>query len=109
MLQYPDVSQSHITFSYGGDIWIVNKEGGNAYKLTTAGGMEQLPKFSPDGSYIAFSGNYDGNTDIYLIPSLGGVAKKITFSTVVNKLSTLIFAIRLPTVYAGSLFSSRIE
>ena len=66
LLQYPDVSQSHITFSYGGDIWIVNKEGGNAYKLTTAGGMEQLPKFSPDGSYIAFSGNYDGNTDIYL-------------------------------------------
>lgn len=79
LLQYPDVSKSHITFSYGGDIWIVSKEGGIANKLTNAAGFEGLPKFSPDGSMIAFSGNYDGNTDIYLIPSMGGIAERLTF------------------------------
>ena len=52
MLQYPDVSKTHITFSYGGDIWIVSKEGGIAHKLTSADGMEVLPRFSPDGSQM---------------------------------------------------------
>ncbi|MCX8105633.1 MAG: PDZ domain-containing protein [Ignavibacterium album] len=78
MLQYPDVSKTHITFTYAGDIWIVAKEGGTAYKLTSAKGVEGFAKFSPDGSMIAFSGNYDGNVDVYVIPSLGGLPKRIT-------------------------------
>lgn len=78
MLQYPDVSKTHITFTYAGDIWIVEKEGGTAHKLTTAKGVEGFAKFSPDGSQIAFSGNYDGNVDVYVIPTLGGLPKRIT-------------------------------
>lgn len=78
MLQYPDVSSTHITFSYGGDIWIISKQGGVANKLTSAEGSETFPRFSPDGSQIAFSGNYYGNTDIYVIPSLGGLPKRLT-------------------------------
>ncbi len=78
MLQYPDVSKTHITFTYAGDICIVAKEGGTAYKLTSAKGVEGFAKFSPDGSMIAFSGNYDGNVDVYVIPSLGGLPKRIT-------------------------------
>lgn len=78
MLQYPDVSKTHITFSYGGDIWIVAKQGGVAHKLTSASGIEMFPRFSPDGSQIAFSGNYYGNVDVYTIPSMGGVPKRIT-------------------------------
>lgn len=78
MLQYPDVSKSHISFTYAGDIWIVAKEGGTAYKLTSAKGVEGFAKFSPDGSLLAFSGNYDGNTDVYVIPTLGGLPKRIT-------------------------------
>lgn len=78
MLQYPDVSQTHITFTYAGDIWIVSKEGGTAHRLTTAKGVEGFAKFSPDGSMIAFSGNYNGNVDVYVIPSLGGLPKRIT-------------------------------
>ncbi|AFH50815.1 Periplasmic protease [Ignavibacterium album JCM 16511] len=78
MLQYPDVSKTHISFTYAGDIWVVAKEGGTAYKLTSAKGVEGFAKFSPDGSLLAFSGNYDGNTDVYVIPTLGGLPKRIT-------------------------------
>ena len=78
MLQYPDVSKTQITFYYGGDLWVVSKEGGIANKLTNAKGEEVLPRFSPDGSQIAFSGNYNGNIDIYVIPSMGGIAKRVT-------------------------------
>ena len=76
MFRTPDVSQSQIVFSYGGDIWIVDKEGGTASKLSSPSGTEGFPRFSPDGSQVAFSGNYDGNYDIYVMPSLGGIGKE---------------------------------
>jgi tricorn protease len=78
MLQYPDVSRTHIAFEYGGDIWVVAKAGGVAYRLTSAKGEESLPRFSPDGSLIAFDGNYDGNIDIYIVPAMGGMAQRVT-------------------------------
>ncbi len=78
MLQYPDISSTHISFTYGGDVWIVAKEGGTAYKLTSAKGTELLARFSPDGKQIAFSGNYNGNVDVYVMPSLGGLPIRIT-------------------------------
>src|SRR6056297_1910890 len=79
LFRYPDVSESHITFSYGGDIWVVDKAGGVAHKLSSPDGEETWPKFSPDGSKIAFSGNYDGNTDVYVVPSQGGIAERVTW------------------------------
>lgn len=79
IVQYPDVSSSHITFSYGGDIWIVPKSGGLASRLTSAKGEETFPKFSPDGSKIAFSGNYSGNVDVFVMPSQGGMPVRITY------------------------------
>lgn len=78
MLRYPDVSTTHICFVYAGDIWVVAKEGGTAHKLSSPSGEESFPRFSPDGSIISFSGNYDGNTDIYLIPSMGGEIQRLT-------------------------------
>lgn len=78
MLQYPDVSKTHIAFSYAGDLWTVPKEGGTATKLSSPKGQELFPKFSPDGSQIAFSGNYDGNMDVYVIPTTGGVPTRVT-------------------------------
>ncbi len=78
LFRYPDVSATQITFTYGGDIWIVSKEGGLAIKLSSPVGAEIAPKFSPDGSEIAFSGNYDGNMDIYVIPSQGGLPQRVT-------------------------------
>ena len=78
LFRYPDVSQTQIAFSYGGDIWTVAKEGGLATQLSSPKGSEISPKFSPDGKQIAFSGNYDGNIDIYVIPSQGGLPTRVT-------------------------------
>ena len=85
LFQYPDVSATHITFSYAGDIWIVPKSGGTAVKLSSPTGEEIFPKFSPDGSQIAFSGNYDGNMDIYLIPSMGGLPRRLTYHGMMDR------------------------
>lgn len=78
MLRQPDVSDTHIAFSYADDIWVVPKEGGLASRLTSAKGTESFPRFSPDGSMIAYNANYDGNEDIYVVSPLGGIPKRIT-------------------------------
>jgi tricorn protease len=78
MFQYPDVSATHISFVYAGDIWVVPKEGGQAGRLSSPDGSELFPKFSPDGKTIAFSGNYNGNYEVYTIPVLGGIPKRLS-------------------------------
>lgn len=78
MLRQPDVSSSHITFVHAGDVWVVQKSGGTAQRLSSPAGEESFPRFSPDGSTIAFSGNYDGNTDIYIVPTMGGDLTRVT-------------------------------
>jgi tricorn protease len=79
MLRYPDVSTTQIAFVYAGDIWLVPKAGGEAVRLSSPKGEESFPRFSPDGAWLAFSGNYDGNLDIYVVPSQGGLPKRLTF------------------------------
>src|SRR5262249_29145365 len=79
LLQQPTVSRTSIVFSYAGDLWTVGREGGSAKRLTTGIGVETDPVFSPDGSTVAFTGQYDGNTDVYVIPSAGGVPKRLTY------------------------------
>ncbi len=86
LFQYPDVSDSYIVFSFGGDIWTVAKEGGVAAKLSSPKGNEVFPRFSPDGSMVAFSGNYDGNTDIYVMPSQGGIPTRVTHHGMTDRL-----------------------
>src|SRR6056297_1911082 len=76
-----DVSQSHITFVYGGDIWVVNKDGGTAYQVTSSPGEEERPKFSPDGEFIAYTASYNGNRDVYVMPVMGGVPDRITYQS----------------------------
>ncbi|WP_231576815.1 hypothetical protein [Sphingobacterium sp. IITKGP-BTPF85] len=79
LLRSPSISAENIAFVYGGDIWISDKSGANPRRLTTNPGVEQNPIFSPDGKQIAFTGNYDGNTDVYVMPIEGGEPKRITF------------------------------
>src|SRR5690606_36751384 len=79
LLRSPSISDTHVTFVYGGDVWIADKNGNNPKRLTTNPGVEINPLFSPDGKQIAFSGNYDGNNDVYTIPVYGGEPKRITF------------------------------
>src|SRR5437773_2257314 len=78
LLRDPTINKTHIVFSYGGDLWIVERDGGDARRLTSDVGIETDPAFSPDGSLIAFTGEYDGNEDVYLMPSGGGIPKRLT-------------------------------
>src|SRR5947207_14716785 len=78
LFRFPDVSQTQIVFTYANDLWVMPKEGGTAIKLSSPAGVESYPKFSPDGKSIAFTGNYDGNNDVYVIPVTGGVHVRLT-------------------------------
>jgi tricorn protease len=78
MLRFPDVSSSQIVFIYDNDVWIAPKEGGVAVPLSSPAGMETFPRFSPDGSKIAYSASYDGNEDVYEIPATGGMPRRLT-------------------------------
>ncbi|MEP6787879.1 MAG: protease, partial [Acidobacteriota bacterium] len=79
LFRQPTISKTSIVFSYAGDLWIVPRTGGDAKRLTTGVGVETNPYFSPDGNWIAFTGEYDGNTDVYVIPATGGVPKRLTY------------------------------
>lgn len=79
MMRFPDVSATHIVFCYGGDLWLAPRAGGIATPLASPPGAELLPKFSPDGSEIAFAGNYEGNRDLYVIATAGGVSRRVTY------------------------------
>ena len=78
MLQKPTLSQTHIAFSYAGDLWLAPREGGDAHLLTSGPGTKTGPVFSPDGSLIAFTGEYDGNVDVYVMPAGGGLPQRLT-------------------------------
>lgn len=79
LMRYPDVSKDSIVFDYAGDLWTAPRNGGTARKLTNHPGDELFPKFSPDGKWIAFTGEYDGNADVYVIPAEGGEPRRLTF------------------------------
>ena len=79
LMRQPDIQGDKIAFSYAGDLWLVSRAGGVATRLTSHEGVENFPKFSPDGQTIAFTGEYDGNVDVYTIPVAGGEPKRITF------------------------------
>jgi len=79
MLRFPDISPTHIVFSYANDLWLVPREGGVAMPLASPPGAESLPKFSPDGKTIAFVGNYDGSRDVYTLAVNGGVPTRVTY------------------------------
>jgi len=79
LLRFPTVSKSQIVFNYAGDLWAVSRNGGEARRLTAGIGIETLPYFSPDGTMIAFTGEYDGNRDVYVVAATGGVPRRLTY------------------------------
>ena len=79
LLRFPTLSKTQIVFNYGGDLWIVSRDGGDARRLTSGVGVETRPAFSPDGTMIAFTGEYDGNRDVYVVAATGGVPRRLTF------------------------------
>jgi tricorn protease len=79
LYRQPAISKTEIAFSYAGDLWTVPRSGGDARRLTTGIGIETNPYYSPDGNWIAFTGEYDGNTDVFVVPSAGGNPRRITY------------------------------
>jgi tricorn protease len=79
LLQHPTISKTRIVFAYGGDIWIAPRQGGAATRLVAGPGLEGDPIFSPDGSMIAYTGNYEGNLDVFVVPADGGEPRRLTY------------------------------
>lgn len=79
LMRYPDINNNLIAFVYAGDIWTVSSNGGDAKHLTSHEGMELFPKISPDGKWIAYSAEYSGSRQIYIIPAEGGVPQQLTY------------------------------
>ncbi len=79
LLRFPDIYGEKVVFTYGGDLWTAATTGGVATRLTAHPGVETYAKFSPDGKWIAFTGQYDGDEQVYVIPAGGGEPKQLTF------------------------------
>ena len=79
LMRYPDISRDQVAFVYAGDLWVAPRAGGPARRLTAHPGDELFPKFSPDGRWIAFTGQYDGNSDVFVIPAEGGEPRRLTY------------------------------
>ena len=80
LLRFPATNGNDIVFSYAGDLYKVSARGGEAKRLTSHVGYEMFPRFSPDGKTIAFTGQYDGNTEVYTIPADGGEPLRVTYT-----------------------------
>ena len=78
LMRFADIYKDKIVFSYAGDLWLVSSSGGEARRITTDPGLELFPKFSPDGKWIAFTAQYDGNFNVYVMPANGGEPKQLT-------------------------------
>lgn len=79
LLRDPSLSRTQIAFAFGGSLWTVGRNGGTAVRLTAGPGIQSHPIFSPDGTQIAFTGEYDGNTDVFVVAATGGEPRRLTF------------------------------
>src|SRR5665213_313079 len=85
LLRFPAVSATSIVFSYAGDLYSVSRSGGIARKITSDVGYEMFPRFSPDGNTLAFTGQYDGNTEVYKMPAQGGIPVRLTYTATLSR------------------------
>lgn len=85
LLRFPAIFQDQIVFTYAGDLYTAAAKGGTARRLTSHPGYEMFAKFSPDGKTIAFTGQYDGNTEVFTIPSEGGIPRRITYTATLSR------------------------
>lgn len=79
LLWQPAISKTHIAFIYGEDLWVANRDGSYPRRITVSEGLESNPVFSPDGNMIAFTGQYDGNSDVFIVPVAGGIPQRLTW------------------------------
>jgi len=85
LLRFPTIHGNQVVFTYAGDLYTVSAAGGTARKLTNHEGFESFARFSPDGKWLAFTGQYDGNTEVYVMPSEGGIPRRLTFTATLGR------------------------
>src|SRR5438477_6840138 len=85
LLRFPTTNGLHIVFCYAGELYTVAKEGGIARRITSGPGYTSFPRFSPDGTQLAFTSQYDGNTEVYVMPAEGGAPKRLTTSATLGR------------------------
>ncbi|MCB1127262.1 MAG: PD40 domain-containing protein, partial [Verrucomicrobiae bacterium] len=85
LLRFPATNGTDIVFTHAGDLYSVPMTGGVARKLTSHDGYEMFPRFSADGQWLAFTGQYDGNTEVYVMPAAGGVPKRLTYTATLGR------------------------
>src|SRR5262245_52528037 len=85
LLRFPTVHGDTVAFSHAGNLYSAPATGGTARRLTSHDGYEMFARFSPDGKWLAFSGQYDGNTEVYLMPAEGGVPKRLTWTATLGR------------------------
>jgi tricorn protease len=86
LLRFPDIHGDQVAFSYGGDLWLASTDGGTARRLTAHPGQELFARFSPDGEWVAFTGQYDGDEQVYVVPTAGGEPTRLTWYPAVGPL-----------------------
>ena len=85
LMRFPAIHGNQVVFTYAGDLYIVDKSGGTARKLTNHEGYEMFARFSPDGRHIAFTGQYDGNTEVFVMPAQGGRPERLTYTATLSR------------------------
>jgi len=85
LLRFPAVHGDRIVFTYAGDLYTVPAKGGTARRLTSHPGFEMFPRFSPDGKQVAFTAQYDGNTEVFVVPADGGEPKRLTYTATLGR------------------------
>src|SRR5437870_1908737 len=85
LLRFPAIHDNQIVFTYAGNLYTVAATGGTARRLTSHDGYEMFARFSPDGKQLAFTGQYDGNTEVFLMPAEGGVPKRLTYTATLGR------------------------
>ncbi|MEG1738250.1 MAG: S41 family peptidase [Odoribacter sp.] len=85
LLRFPHINGNQLVFSYAGDLYTTDINGNIARKLTSDIGYEMFPRISPDGKNIAFTGQYDGNTEVFIIPATGGIPKRLTYTATLGR------------------------
>src|SRR5438477_4627933 len=85
LLRFPTTNDREIVFCYAGELYTVAKDGGIARRLTSGPGYTSFPRFSPDGKQVAFTSEYDGNTEVYVMPAEGGTPKRLTYTATLGR------------------------
>ncbi|HEX4589438.1 MAG TPA: protease, partial [Gemmataceae bacterium] len=85
LLRFPAIHANQVCFSYAGNLYLVPSAGGIARRITSHDGFEMFPRFSPDGKWLAFTGQYDGNTEVYLMPATGGPPRRLTWTATLGR------------------------